>query len=101
MFLISACGGSGKPTAADAQAIFEDIHKDLKVLSFKLTKEYETREVEVEGKNRKVAMVDYEAEVECLQDIFVNFKPCKQGEKRTMKGMINFKNDGEGWKEAG
>lgn len=101
IFLISACGGASKPTAELTQKIFEDIHKDVKVLSFKLTRESEIREVEVEGKKRKVAFVEYEAEVECLRDMSVKFKPCKQGEKRTMKGMINFKNDGEGWQEAG
>lgn len=101
IFLISACGGASKPTAELTRQIFEDIHKDVKIISFKLTRESDIKEVEVDGKNRKVAFVEYEAEVECLQDIFVKFKPCKQGEKRTMKGMINFKNDGEGWKEAG
>ncbi len=102
MFFLSACGGSSKPTAADAQAIFEsNHHKDVKVISFKLTRESDIREVEVDGKKRKVAFVEYEAEVECLQNIYVDLKPCKQGEKRTTKGMINFKNDGEGWKEPG
>lgn len=101
MFFLSACGGSSKPTAADAQAIFEDIHKDLKVISFKATKVSEVREVEVEGKNRKVALIDYEAEVECLQDTYLDNGPCKKGDKQTVKGFINFKNDGDGWKEPG
>lgn len=101
MFFLSACGGTSKPTTADAQAIFENIHKDVKVNSFKLTRESDIREVEVDGKKRKVAFVEYEAEVECLQDIYVDLKPCKKGETRTTKGMINFKNDGEGWKEPG
>lgn len=101
IFLISACGGSSKPTAADAQAIFEDIHKDLKVISFKATNVSEVKEVEVEGKNRKVALIDYEAEVECLQDTYLDNGPCKKGDKQTVKGFINFKNDGDGWKEPG
>lgn len=95
MFFISACGGSSEPTEADARAAFEKNHSDVKVISFKATNAGKVIEI---GKNKKRKFIAYKAEVECLQDISLNFAPCKKGDKKTIKGDIRFTNDGEGWK---
>lgn len=92
---------SGEPTDADGQAIFERNRQgEAKVLSFKKTKGA-MRETEVDGKKRKVYLMDYEAEVECLRDTYLDKGPCKKGEKQKVTGFLNLKNDGDGWKEPG